>query len=65
MQAGDPSASEQSDQTRLQGDQATLDSLQATAVNPGTTYTSLPQVGDVIKQDQAVDSLSNEPVRLL
>ena len=42
-----------SDQTKLQGDQATLASLQATAVNPGTTYTSLPKVGDVIKRGPA------------
>ena len=54
-----------SDQTRLQGDQATLASLQATAVDPGTTYTSLPNVGDVIKEDQSLYSLSNEPVPLL
>jgi len=54
-----------SDQTRLQGDQATLASLQATAVNPGTTYTWLPQAGEVIKEDQPVYSLSNQPVPLL
>ena len=54
-----------SDQTRLQGDQATLASLQATAVDPGTTYTSLPNVGDIIKEDQSLYSLSNEPVPLL
>ena len=34
-------------------------------MNPGTTYTSLPQVGDVIRQDQPVYSVSNEPVPLL
>jgi hypothetical protein len=55
----------QSDQTKLAGDQATLASLQASEVNPGTTYTSLPQVGDVIKEDQSVYSLSDEPVPLL
>jgi hypothetical protein len=54
-----------SDQTKLQGDQATLASLQATAVNSGTTYTWLPQPGEVIKEDQPVYSLSNEPVPLL
>jgi hypothetical protein len=53
------------DQTTLQGDQNTLASLQATAVNPGTAYTSLPKVGDVIKQDQPVYSVSNKPVPLL
>ncbi len=34
-------------------------------MNPGTTYTWLPQVGDVIRQDQPVYSVSNEPVPLL
>jgi hypothetical protein len=54
-----------SDKTKLQGDQATLASLQATAVNPGTTYTWLPKVGQIIKQDQPVYSVSNQPVPLL
>lgn len=54
-----------SDETRLQGDEATLSSLQATAANPGTTYTSLPQVGAIIKEDQPVYWLSTEPVPLL
>jgi hypothetical protein len=53
------------DQTKLQGDQTTLASDQATAVNPGTTYTSLPTVGDVIREDQPVYSVSIEPVPLL
>jgi peptidoglycan hydrolase-like protein with peptidoglycan-binding domain len=53
------------DQVKLQGDQASLVSSQATAVNPGTTYTWLPQVGQVIKQDQPVYSVSNQPVPLL
>jgi hypothetical protein len=55
----------QADQTKLQGDQATLASLQATEINPGTAYTWLPQVGEIIKQDQPVYSLSDEPVPLL
>jgi hypothetical protein len=55
----------QADQVKLQGDQATLASAQATATNPGTTYTWLPQAGEVIKQDQPVYSVSNEPVPLL
>jgi hypothetical protein len=55
----------QADQTKLQGDQATLASLQATAVNPGTTYTWLPAVGQVIRRDQRVYSVSDEPVPLL
>jgi hypothetical protein len=54
-----------SDQVKLQGDQATLASLRATAVNPGTTYTWLPSAGEVIRQDQRVYAVSNEPVPLL
>ncbi len=55
----------QSDQTKLQDDQATLSLEQANAVNPGTTYTALPQVGDIVKEDQSVYSVSNVPVPLL
>jgi hypothetical protein len=55
----------QSDQTKLASDQATLASDQATEVNPGTTYTALPSVGDVIKEDGPVYSLNDEPVPLL
>jgi hypothetical protein len=54
-----------SDRTKLQGDRTTLALLVPTAVNPGTTYTSLPDVGDVIRQDRPVYSVSNEPVPLL
>jgi Putative peptidoglycan binding domain len=53
------------DQVKLQGDQAALASLLPTATNPGTTYTWLPQTGQVIRQDQPVYSLNNEPVPLL
>ena len=53
------------DQVKLQADQAALESLLPTAANPGTTYTWLPAVGQVIKQDQRVYSVSNEPVPLL
>ncbi len=53
------------DEVKLAGDQATLASLQATATNPGTTFTWLPQPGQVIRQDQRVYSVSNEPVPLL
>jgi hypothetical protein len=53
------------DQTQLQGDQATLALAQASAQNPGTTYTALPSVGDVIKEDESVYSVSNEVVPLL
>jgi hypothetical protein len=59
------SAKVAADQTALQGDQNTLASLQATAASPGTAYTWLPAVGDVIKQGQRVYSVSNEPVPLL
>jgi hypothetical protein len=58
-------ATVQADQTKLQGDQTTLASLRATEVTPGTTYTSLPSVGDVIKEDQPVYSLNDQPVPLL
>ncbi|HEY1651426.1 MAG TPA: peptidoglycan-binding domain-containing protein [Acidimicrobiales bacterium] len=54
-----------SDQTKLAGDQATLALQQADAQNPGTTFTALPNVGEVIRQDQSVYSVSNEPVPLL
>jgi hypothetical protein len=53
------------DETKLQGDEATLASDHATEVNPGTTYTWLPSLGAVIKEDQPVYSLSNQPVPLL
>jgi hypothetical protein len=54
-----------SDQTKLQGDQATLALAQASAESPGTTYTSLPNVGDVIREDQSVYAVSDEAVPLL
>jgi hypothetical protein len=53
------------DQVTLAGDQAALAADQADATNPGTTYTWLPAVGQVIQQDQPVYSVSDEPVRLL
>ena len=53
------------DQVKLRGDESTLRSDQASAVNPGTAYTWLPQAGDVIRQDQRVYSVSDEPVPLL
>jgi hypothetical protein len=53
------------DQAKLQADQATLSTDQATATNPGTAYTWLPGVGQVIRQDQRVYSVSNVPVPLL
>jgi hypothetical protein len=53
------------DRVRLRNDEATLASLLATAVNPGTTYTWLPSAGAVIRQDQRVYSVSGVPVPLL
>lgn len=55
----------QSDQTALQDDEAALALAQQNATNPGTTYTALPGVGDVIKEDQSVYSVSDQPVPLL
>jgi hypothetical protein len=53
------------DQVKLRGDQATLTSDQATAMSPGTTYTWLPQAGQVISLDQRAYAVSGEPVPLL
>jgi Putative peptidoglycan binding domain len=55
----------QSDQTTLQGDEAALALAQQDATNPGTTYTALPSVGEVIDEDQSAYSVSNQPVLLL
>ena len=54
-----------SDTTKLQGDETSLALLQTTAANPGAAYTWLPAVGQIIKQDQRVYSVSNESVPLL
>jgi Putative peptidoglycan binding domain len=54
-----------SDQTNLQGDEAALALAQQNATNPGTTYTALPNVGDVINEDHSVYSVGNQPVPLL
>ncbi len=53
------------DLTTLHDDENTLATLRATAVYPGTTYTSLPQPGQIIRQDQQVYGVSDEPVLLL
>jgi Putative peptidoglycan binding domain len=53
------------DQTRLAGDRAALAALRPTETSAGTTYTWLPQPGQVIRQDQRVYSVSDEPVPLL
>jgi multidrug efflux pump subunit AcrA (membrane-fusion protein) len=52
-------------QVKLHDDQAALASLLTTAANPGTTYTWLPAVGQVIRQDQPVYAVSGVPVPLL
>ena len=49
----------------LRQDQASLAALDATAANAGTTYTWLPQPGDLIRQDQRAYSVSGVPVPLL
>ncbi len=54
-----------SDTTKLQGDETSLALLQTTAATPGAAYTWLPAVGQIIKQDQRVYSVSNESVPLL
>lgn len=54
-----------SDQTTLQGDEAALALAQQNATNPGTIFTALPNVGDVINEDQSVYSVSKQPVPLL
>jgi hypothetical protein len=54
-----------SDATQLQAAQADLAQLETTAANPGTTYTELPSVGQLITEDEAVYRISNEPVPLL
>jgi multidrug efflux pump subunit AcrA (membrane-fusion protein) len=55
----------QADQTKLAADQTTLATEQAKEVDPGTTYTWLPKVGDVVDQDQPLYALDNEDVPLL
>jgi hypothetical protein len=53
------------DQIKLRADRATLASLQATAAMAASTVTWLPETGAIVRQDQAVYSVSNEPVPLL
>lgn len=54
-----------SDTNQLRAAQASLAALETTATNPGTTYTWLPKVGQIISEDQAVYAVSNQPVPLL
>ncbi len=53
------------DTNQLRAAQADLAALGTTAANPGTTYTELPKVGQLISEDQAVYALSDQPVPLL
>lgn len=55
----------ESDQEKLAADEATLATLREDAVGSGTTYTALPAVGQIIRQNQPVYALSNQPVPLL
>jgi hypothetical protein len=58
-------ASLAADRTKLAGDRAALAALRPTETSAGTTYTWLPQPGQVIRQDERVYSVSNVPVLLL
>jgi multidrug efflux pump subunit AcrA (membrane-fusion protein) len=53
------------DNNAIQNAQAALATTEATAVNPGTIFTSLPQPGDVISQGQALYAIDGKPVPLL
>jgi hypothetical protein len=53
------------DRTRLAGDKAALAALRPEETSAGTTFTWLPQPGQVIKQDETVYSVSDVPVPLL
>ena len=53
------------DRTRLAGDRAALAALRPTETSAGTTYTWLPQPGQVIREDQRVYAVSDVPVPLL
>ena len=55
----------QSDDNQIQSAQSNLTGLERTEASSGGTYTSLPQVGSIVKEDQAVFSVSNQPVPLL
>jgi hypothetical protein len=55
----------QSDDNQIQQAQSNLTNLEATEATSGGTYTWLPKAGDIIKEDQAVYSVSNQPVPLL
>jgi multidrug efflux pump subunit AcrA (membrane-fusion protein) len=52
------------DTMALQNAQASLALVQPTAANPGTTYTALPGLGQVISQGQQLYAISGKPVPL-
>jgi multidrug efflux pump subunit AcrA (membrane-fusion protein) len=52
------------DNTALQNAQTNLAQVQSTAANPGTTYTALPGLGQVISQGQQIYAINGKPVPL-
>jgi multidrug efflux pump subunit AcrA (membrane-fusion protein) len=52
------------DAFNLQNDQAALATVEQTATTPGTTYTALPAVGQVVARGQTVYSVNGAPVTL-
>ncbi len=55
----------QSDDNQIESAQANLASLAATEATSGGSYTWLPTVGEVIKEDQPVYAIDDQPVPLL
>jgi peptidoglycan hydrolase-like protein with peptidoglycan-binding domain len=53
------------DSVALQSAQAALAMVQPTATNPGTTYTDLPVLGQVVSQGQPLYAINGKPVPLL
>ena len=53
------------DRTKLAGDRAALTALRPTETSAGTTYTWLPQPGQMIREDHRVYAVSDVPVPLL
>jgi hypothetical protein len=53
-----------SDNTSVQNAEAALAVVERTAANPGTTYTALPGLGQVITQGQSLYSIDGKPVPL-
>lgn len=52
------------DETTLQNDQSALSTARANAANPGSIYTALPKVGQMVSRGQALYSLSGIAVPL-